>query len=133
MQQFFLQKLDDIDVTNIWFQQDSATCHIVSETIQLLHETFPGHVLSRFGDQNWLPRSCDLILLDFFLWGYLKSKVYVNNSTTTHYKRKLNAVSMKFSHNYAERKWRIIKNFDERVRMCQQSRGGHLPDVLFHK
>ena len=26
-----------------------------------------------------------------------------------------------------------MKNFDERMRMCQQSRGGHLPDVLFHK
>ena len=24
------------------------------------------------------------------------------------------------------------KNFDERVRMCMQSRGGHLSDVLFH-
>ena len=40
-------------------------------------------VLSRFGDQNWPPRSCDLTPLDFFLWGYLKSKVYVNKPTTT--------------------------------------------------
>ncbi|KAG6798740.1 hypothetical protein HZU73_05933 [Apis mellifera caucasica] len=39
--------------------------------------------LSRFDDQNWPPRSCNLTLLDFFLWGYLKSKVYVNNPTTT--------------------------------------------------
>ena len=43
---------------------------------------FLGRVLSRFGDQNWPPRSCDLTL-DFFLWGYLKSKIYVNNLTTT--------------------------------------------------
>ena len=28
---------------------------------------------------------------------------------------------------------KVIKNFDEKVRMCQQSRGDHLPDVLFHK
>ena len=80
--QFFLPKLDDINVANIWFQDD-ATCHRANETIQLLHETFPGRVLSRFGDQNWSLRSCDLVPLDFFLWGYLKSKIYVNNSTTT--------------------------------------------------
>ena len=82
--QFFLPKLDDIDVANTWFQQDDATCHTTDETIQLPHETFPGRVLSRFGDQNWPPRSCDLTPLDFFLWGYLKSKVYVNNPTTTY-------------------------------------------------
>ncbi|KYN44692.1 hypothetical protein ALC56_00687, partial [Trachymyrmex septentrionalis] len=29
------------------------------------------------------PRSCDLTPLDFFLWGYLKSQVYVNKPTTT--------------------------------------------------
>ena len=79
--QFFLPKLDDINVANMWFQD--ATCYtIIHKTIQLLHETFPGHVLSRFDDQNWPPRSYDLTPLDFFLWGYLKSKVYVNNSTT---------------------------------------------------
>ena len=67
----------------IWFQQDDATCYTANKTIQLLHETFPGRVLSRFGDRNWPPRSCDLTPLNFFLWGYLKSKVYVNNPTTT--------------------------------------------------
>ncbi|KAG6797063.1 hypothetical protein HZU73_07603 [Apis mellifera caucasica] len=48
--QFFLPKLDDIDVANMWFQQGNATCHTANETIQLLHEIFPGRVLSRFGD-----------------------------------------------------------------------------------
>ena len=53
-----------------------------------------------FSDQNWLPKSCDLTLLNFFLQSYLKSKVYVDNPITpyVHYKRKLNAASMKCSH-----------------------------------
>ena len=33
--QFFLPKLDDIDVADTWFQQDNAMCHIANETIQL--------------------------------------------------------------------------------------------------
>jgi hypothetical protein len=35
-------------------------------------------VISRFGDIVWPPRSPDLTAPDFFLWGYLKSKVYAN-------------------------------------------------------
>lgn len=50
--QSFLPKSDAIDVANMWFQQDDATCPTASETIQLLYEIFPGRVLSRFGDQN---------------------------------------------------------------------------------
>ena len=65
--QFFLPKLDDINVANIWFQQDGATYHTANEAIQLLYETFPDRVLSRFGNQNWSSRLCDLIPLDFFL------------------------------------------------------------------
>ena len=44
-------KLDDIDVIKMWFQVDEVTCQTVRETIQLLHKTFSGHILSRFGDQ----------------------------------------------------------------------------------
>ena len=96
-----------------------------------LYDEYTGRILSRFGDQNWLPRSCDLIPLDFFLWGYLKSKIYVNNPTTTcalqeEIKRCINEIQLQLCR-------KIMKNFDERVHMCQQSRGGHLPDVLFHK
>ena len=73
--QFFLPKLDSFEVANMWFQLDGPTCHTAIEQIQLLDETFPCHVRSIFGDQNWPPRS--------FLWGYLKSKVYGNKLTTT--------------------------------------------------
>lgn len=47
--QFFQPKMDDIDETNMWFQQDNSTCHTTREEIQLLHNTFPGRVLSCFG------------------------------------------------------------------------------------
>ena len=64
-----------------------------------------GRVLSRFGDQNWPPRSCDLTLLDFFLIGLfeIKRSMLTIPQPHVHYKRKLNAASTKFSHNYAER------------------------------
>ena len=39
---------------------------------------FPGRVVSRKGDFNWPPRSCDLTPLDFSLCGYVKNKMYAD-------------------------------------------------------
>ena len=39
---------------------------------------FTGHLISLRGDIGWPARSPDLHPCDFFLWGYLKSKVYSN-------------------------------------------------------
>lgn len=127
---FFVPQLGGIDVDNKWFQQDGATCHTARETLTILHESFPNRVISRFGDQNWPPRSCDLTPLDFWLWGYLKSQVYANKPATTEalkteIRRCINEIP---PHVYNT----VIENFSKRVRMCHQSRGGHLPDILFH-
>ena len=67
-----------MDVDDVYFQQDGTTWHTSGETIGLLHEKFPGRVISRNGDYNWPPRSCDLTPLDFFIWGYVKDKVYAD-------------------------------------------------------
>ena len=37
---------------------------------------FDDRMISRNSDVNKPPRSCDLTILDYFLWGCLKSKVY---------------------------------------------------------
>ena len=44
--------------------QHAAFDHKSRETIGLLREKFPGRVISRNGDYNWPPRSCDLTPLD---------------------------------------------------------------------
>lgn len=127
---FFVPELEDLSLENMWFQQDGATCHTARETLALLREHFPGRVISRFGDENFPPRSCDLTPLDYFLWGYLKSLVYVNKPTTiealkAEIVRCINEIQpevLKF----------VIENFVQRVRACNASRGGHLPDILFH-
>jgi hypothetical protein len=75
--------LDGIDMEDIWFQQDGETCHTARETAELLREKkIPGRVVSRNGDQNWPPRSCDLTPCDFFLWGFVKSRVCANKQQT---------------------------------------------------
>ena len=58
-----------------------VTCHTSRETLALLHEKVPERVISLRGDK-WPPRSCDLTSCDFFLWRFVKSKVYANKPST---------------------------------------------------
>ncbi|GFV53058.1 uncharacterized protein TNCV_4644171 [Trichonephila clavipes] len=76
---FFIPELNNHDIEELWFQQDSATCHTARATIDLLKDTFGDRLISCFGPVNWPPRSCDLTPRDYFLWGYVKSLVYAES------------------------------------------------------
>ena len=45
--------------------------------MNMLGTVFPEHVVSQNGNVQWPARSPDLTACDYFLWGFLKSKVYV--------------------------------------------------------
>ena len=127
--QHLVSQIDGLDITEMWFQQDGATCHTARATIESLQEIFPGRVISRWSDENWPPRSCDLTPCDFFLWGFLKSKVIVNRSLTTQSLKEIRRCVVEIQPQLCQA---VIQNFNRRVEMCRQSRGGHLLDVLFH-
>jgi nicotinamide mononucleotide adenylyltransferase len=42
-----------------------------------LDAKFPNRWIRRDGQIPWPPRSSDITHLDFFLWGYVKDKVYL--------------------------------------------------------
>ncbi len=71
----------------IW-QQDGVKPNTSDHNLMLLRTTFKNRVISnRFPKlfctgQIWPPYSPDLNLCDYFLWGYLKDRVYANNPTT---------------------------------------------------
>jgi hypothetical protein len=67
----------------LWFQQDGATAHVAVISIAALQRFFPQRVISRFGYVPW-PLSPDVTAPDFFIWSYLKKKVYSNCLTDLH-------------------------------------------------
>ena len=71
-------KMRELDLHNIWFQQDGATCHTACVTMDLLRGEFGKHFISRAGPLNWPPISCDLTPLDYFLWGSARAHVYTD-------------------------------------------------------
>lgn len=127
---FFWPEVEGKDTENFYFQQDGATCHTNRETITLLQSMFPGRVISRNGDFNWPPRSCDLSPLDFFLWGYLKDRVYASRPTTVeHLKDNIRSEIRCINSEMCEN---VMENFLKRMTICKKSRGGHLLDIVFH-
>ena len=56
--------------------QDDATPHVGSSVKHLLSQQFGDRVISRHFPFPWPARSRDLIPMDFWLWGFMKSKVY---------------------------------------------------------
>ena len=67
-----------IDLSSVRLQQDGATAHTARVSMSVLREMFPQYVISRAGDVPWQARSPDLSACDFFLWGYLKSRVFIS-------------------------------------------------------
>jgi hypothetical protein len=96
-----LQKLG-VETQTVWFQQDGATAHTVRNGMRVLKDMFPARVISRRGTVEWPARSPDINACDFFLWGYLKSKVYENKPRTTMYlKQHQGRSGNNFSHHAA--------------------------------
>jgi len=118
-----------VNMEEMWFQQDGATAHTARASMTVFRQMFPQHVVSRFGDVPWLPRSPDLSACDFFLWGYFKSKVYVLKPRTVDdlkvpIREEIAIVPQEMLVN-------VMQNFEERLRTSVLQEGRHLSDIIF--
>ena len=71
----------------------------------------------------------DLNLCDFFLWGYLKSKVYSNRPQSIEQLK--DTIRQEITAIPHEMTRRVIDNFHERLRQCVHNNGFHLTDLIF--
>jgi len=90
---------------------------------------FPDRLISRCGDVPWPPRSPDLSMCDFFLWGYLKSRVYEGKPRTLEELK--GAIRKQIGMINQELLERVEANFRERLQMCILQNGRHLSDIIF--
>ncbi|GFW40940.1 uncharacterized protein TNCV_4369881 [Trichonephila clavipes] len=126
---FFIPKLNNHDVQELWFQQDGATFHTDRATIDLLKDTFSDRLISRFGPVNWPPRSCDLTPLDYFLWGYVKSLVYADRpQTLDHLEDNIRRVIADIRPQMLEK---VIEIWTSRLDYIRVSHGSHISEILF--
>ena len=68
------------NMARYWWQQDGATAHIARATMQLLTAMFQDRINFLNSNFEWPPRFPGLTAPDFWLWRYLKDKVFPNKS-----------------------------------------------------
>lgn len=78
-----LEHLPLEDLRRIYFQQDGAPPHNTREVLDYLIGHFNNQVIATNGPVRWPPRSPDLTVLDFFIWGYVKERVYYPTAPAT--------------------------------------------------
>ncbi|GFX31160.1 transposable element Tc3 transposase [Trichonephila clavipes] len=123
---FFIPELNNHDVQELGFKQDDATCHTARATIDLLKDTLGDRLISRFGPVNWPPRSCDLVPLDYFLWGYVKSLVHADKpQTLDHLKDNIRRVIADIRPQMLEK---VIENWTSRL---DYIRASPMPEIIF--
>ena len=110
------------DLDTIVFQQDGAPPHCLDRTLQYLRQCFLGdRLILRRTDNPWPPYSPDLTPLDYFLWGYLKERVYEDNpDTIERLKENIKREIRRIPNDVLDR---AMDNFNVRVANVIQQRG----------
>jgi len=129
LRDFVFPEMTENGMADFWFQQDGATAHTTRDSMTLLRTMFDRRVISKNGDFDWPPRSPDLTPPDFFLWGYLKSKVYIDKPQTipqlkANIHREISLITTETLEN-------VMQNARKRALFCIKHKGGHLLDIIF--
>ncbi|KAJ4445946.1 hypothetical protein ANN_12632 [Periplaneta americana] len=117
------------NIQRLWFQQDGATSHTARVSMNTLRAAFLGRLISRLGDIQWPSVSPDLNAPDFFLWGYLKSKIY---GRILHDIEDLKtAIREEIANITPETLRRVMAGMQGRLQQCIDANGGHLKEIIF--
>jgi len=122
----FVNQLDDEELSIAYFQQDGATSHTSLASMAEIQSFFGDRVISK---GLWPPRSPDLTPPDYFLWGYLKGRIYQNKPRTidalkANITEEIQAVT-------ADVLARTFQNMARRVQSYLDANGGHFQQILW--
>jgi len=118
-----------IDLSSVWCQQDGATAHTTRASMSILREMFPQHVISRGCNVPWPARSPDLSSCDYFLWGYLKSRVFISKPRSIAEIK--HSIKVEIAVIPEQMTRRVMENLGVRLKQCLRNGGRHLSDILF--
>lgn len=113
-----------------YLMQDGATPHTCNASLDFVNGYFQERVISgryveRFGyGLSWPAYSPDLNPCDFFLWGYLKSRAYINRPRTIDdLKTEIIAAASNIPEDMTAR---VMANFKKRLVAVQTANGRHI-------
>lgn len=123
-----IREVTNDDFASTWFQQDGAPAHYGRNVRAFLDEEFQGRWIGRRGTIEWPAQSPDLTPLDFFLWGYLKGKIYQTKpDDLADLRNRIVAETAAIS---PEMIRRATSCFYDRLALCQEVNGLHFEHLL---
>jgi Helix-turn-helix domain (DUF4817) len=112
----------------MWFLHDGAPVHHTCPIITFLNARYPDCWIGRGGPVAWPARSPDLTKMDFSIWGYVKDQVYKIPPTT---KEDMKIRIRNCFQNISVEMCRNLSNeFEKRIALCIQERGGHFEQLI---
>jgi len=116
-------------LSRITFQQDGAPPHIGNTVKTFLREKFQEeHLISRHFQHEWPPRSPDLAPPDYWLWGFLKGRVYSRQPTTIQELK--NIIAEEVASITSEQLKKAVEHHRARLVACLEEAGGHFENYL---
>ncbi|GBM52050.1 hypothetical protein AVEN_23285-1 [Araneus ventricosus] len=100
-----------------------APPHKVSSVQQYIRDTFQQQVIGYSGCLEWPPRSPGLNPLDFFLWGYMKQRVYATTPPT--FQELRNRITDACASVSPAMLYNVQREVQSRVQMCIVAEGHH--------
>jgi hypothetical protein len=136
LQNDFLPQLmvTQLPIGTQWFMQDGATPHTANVVLNFLNTIFSPHIMLHHYSQGhncghfWPPLSPDLNPCGFFLWGFLKEKMFPMKPLNV---TEMRAMIIQLCNEIDEdmRCW-IITNMRVRLQEVVRQNGGHIEQVL---
>lgn len=127
--EWLMPQLEEDSDDFVWVQ-DGAPPHWLHDVRDYLDESLPHRWIGRAADNNlplfrWPPRSPDLTPCDFFLWGYVKDRVFVPPLPLNllELRHRITAAVQSVDEATLQKVW---SEFDFRIDVCRASRGSHI-------
>lgn len=123
--------LEDVSLEvrqNMWFQHDGCPAHYSRGAREVLDRLYNNRWIGRKGPINWPARSPDLTSPDFFLWGYLKDKVYKEKPTTR--ENMMQRIIDACAAITPDMLMRCVKEFEARINKCIEVQGHQFEQLI---
>lgn len=114
--------------SKVMFQQDGAAAHYSTIVREWLNERLPERWIGRRGPVEWAARSPDLTPLDFYLWGYVKQKVYMKQHKDLNELR--SSITSVIKSIQPEVLKGVFSNISKRMNLVIAQKGAHIEQYL---
>ncbi|XP_036139970.1 uncharacterized protein LOC118644749 [Monomorium pharaonis] len=110
------------------FQHDGAPAHFSRRVRDILDARFPDRWMGRGGPIAWPPRSPDLNVLDYFVWGHIKTKVeHMRERGEAEVREAISAVFQTITPDMIRR---ATQQIVRRAELCLETQGKHFEQLL---